>query len=193
MDIRQFSRVGVLAALAFALMFLGEIPIPMIPGAKFDLSEIPAVLAALGMGPLAGLAVEVIKDLLFFASGKSQAGLVGVAANLAAGGTLVLVTGLAANLLGLRWGQSARNSAQYWLRGSAAALVGTVAMALVMLVANAYFFIPIWFKQPGVHWGPSAAWLPFNLIKGALATTAALALHRRLESYMVGRLARKAA
>lgn len=193
MNTRMLTRIAVLSALSFTLMFLGEIPIPLIPGAKFDLSEIPAVLAALGMGPVAGLIVEVVKNLLFLASGKSQAGLIGVAANLAAGGTLVMVTGLAARSMGLRWGAPELKLWQYSLRGAVAVLAGSAAMALVMFVANAMFFIPLWIKQPGVHWAMSAAWLPFNLIKGTLAGATALVFHRRIEQFLIGRPAGRAA
>lgn len=185
MDIRTLTRLSVLSALAFALMFLGEVPIPMIAGAKFDFSEIPALLAALGFGPLAGLAVEVVKNLLFFASGKSQAGIIGVMANLAAGGTLVLTAGLVAYALKLRWGSADLKVGQYWFRGAVAVVVGSVAMAAVMYVANALFFIPLWIKQPGVHWAMSAAWVPFNLIKGALAGGLTLALHRRAAPFLL--------
>lgn len=192
MPARTLTRVAILAALAFALMFLGEIPIPYLTGAKFDLSEIPAVLAALGLGPLAGLAVEVLKDVLFLASGKAASGWVGVAANLTAGATLVLVTGLVAQFLGLRWEVEPRPERAYWLRGAAAVATGAVAMALVMLVANAHVFIPLFLKQPGPHWGLSAAWVPFNLIKGALAGSLALALHRRVAPSVLSALTRAA-
>lgn len=185
MEARTLTRVAVLSALAFALMFLGEIPIPYLPGAKFDLSEIPAVLAALGMGPLAGLTVEVLKDLLFLASGKSQAGWIGVGANLIAGGSLVVVTGLAGQYLGLRWEASELKSGAFWARGLTAVAAGATAMAAVMLVANAYVFIPLFIKKPGGHWGMSLGWVAFNLVKGALAGALALALHRRVAKHVI--------
>jgi riboflavin transporter len=192
MKTRTLTRLSMLTAVAFALMFIGEIPIPMIPGAKFDLSEIPTVVAALGMGPLAGLAVEAVKNLLFLASGKSQAGLIGVAANLAAGGTLTLATGIVARMLGLGWEAADLKPGAYWTRGATAAAIGAVAMAGVMYVANAMFFIPIWIKQPGVQWTMSAAWLPFNLLKGVLAGVVALALHRRAAPYLLSMVRRAA-
>jgi riboflavin transporter FmnP len=192
MNTRTLTRLGMLTAVAFALMFIGEIPVPMIPGAKFDLSEIPTVVAALGMGPLAGLAVEVVKNLLFLASGKSQAGIIGVAANLVAGGTLTLVAGSVARMLGLGWDAAKLKPLTYWVRGAVAAVVGAVAMAAVMLVANAWVFIPLWIKQPGVNWAMSAAWLPFNLLKGVLAGVCALALHRRAAPYLLSFIRRAA-
>lgn len=186
MQLRTQTRIAILSALAFALMFVGEVPVPWIPGAKFDLSEIPAVLAALGMGPLAGLAVEVVKDLLFFLTGKSQAGWVGMAANLAAGGTLVLTVGLMNQWTGLGARAKELSGLQYWSRGVGAVVVGAAAMAAVMLVANAFFFIPLWTGQPGVNWGMSMGWVPFNLLKGGLAGVCGLALHRRLLPFVAG-------
>lgn len=185
MNTRTLTRLAMLSAVAFALMFIGEIPVPMIPGAKFDLSEIPAVLAALGMGPLAGIIVEVVKNLLFLASGKSEAGFIGVAANLFAGGTLTLAAGLVARWLGLRWGATDLKAGQYWLRGAVAVAAGAVAMTAVMFVANAAIFIPLWIKQPGVNWAMSSAWVPFNLLKGVLAGVCAMALHRRAAPYLL--------
>lgn len=193
MQLRNQTRIAILAALAFLLMFVGEIPIPWIPGAKFDLSEVPAVLAALGLGPWAGLAVEVTKDLLFFVSGKSQAGWVGMAANLTAGGALVLTVGLLGEQFGLRSRSAELSQVQYWSRGVGAVVAGAAVMAAVMLVANAYVFIPIWTNMPAGQWAMSAAWAPFNLIKGGLAGTAGLLLHRKLAAlFLESRVGRAA-
>lgn len=60
--------VAMLGAIAFALILL-EFPIAPIPAAahlKMDLSDIPALFAAIIYGPGAGVIVELVKNLLEF-------------------------------------------------------------------------------------------------------------------------------
>lgn len=58
--------IAMLSAIAFVLMLL-EFPVAPIPAAshlKMDLSDIPALFGAIIYGPGAGIAVELIKNLL---------------------------------------------------------------------------------------------------------------------------------
>lgn len=57
-------KVAMLSAAAAVLMFL-EIPIPLVPPfLRMDFSDIPALLAAFSLGPLAGFAVLLVKNLV---------------------------------------------------------------------------------------------------------------------------------
>jgi hypothetical protein len=100
-----FSLANFLAAL-FGGGLSSVAPFLILGFSALGCSVLSQKAARLRFGPLAGLAVEVVKNLLFFASGKSTEGIVGVVANLAAGGTFVLVAGLAAQFLRLRWGSA---------------------------------------------------------------------------------------
>ena len=64
-NIRTIAVTGMLGALATILMYL-EFPIPMLipPFIKFDFSELPALLAAYAMGPVSGIVVCLIKNLI---------------------------------------------------------------------------------------------------------------------------------
>ena len=64
-NVRTIAMTGMLGALATILMFL-EFPIPMLipPFIKFDFSELPALLAAYSMGPVSGIAVCFIKNII---------------------------------------------------------------------------------------------------------------------------------
>lgn len=186
MPLRTLARLGVLTALAVALM-LAEVPIPFLfPGyLKYDASEVPALLAALGGGPWPGLAVEALKDLLFLASGRSDAGWVGIAANFLAGGTFVVVAGWAARLAGIGAPVAGGEGGglpplRYWLAGSAVIGAATAAMAAVMVPAGALVFLPLWGIRQGTWAVALGAIAPFNLFKGALTGVLGLALHRRL-------------
>ena len=63
-NIRLLVGTGMLSGLAFVLQYL-EFPIPIMPGfIKFDFSDLPALIGAFAYGPLAGVIVEFIKNLL---------------------------------------------------------------------------------------------------------------------------------
>ena len=55
------TRCGILAAMAVILYY---IEIPVVAFYKLDLSTLPAILAGFAMGPLPGVAVVVIKNLV---------------------------------------------------------------------------------------------------------------------------------
>lgn len=61
---RYMVQVAMLGAAAVVLMFF-DIPLPFAPSFyKIDLSEVPVLIGAFAMGPLAGAAIELIKILL---------------------------------------------------------------------------------------------------------------------------------
>ena len=54
-NVRTIAVTGMLSAVAVVLMYL-EIPIPIMPGfIKFDFSDLPALLGAYALGPVAGI------------------------------------------------------------------------------------------------------------------------------------------
>lgn len=87
------AKVAVLSAIAFVLMLLDfSLPI-LIPGfLKFDFSEIAALLAAFSMGPVAGIAVELIKNVLHLPFTSTM--MVGELANFLVGSVFVFTAGL---------------------------------------------------------------------------------------------------
>ena len=81
-------KVAMLSAVASILMFL-EIPIPLMPPfLKLDFSDIPALLAGFSLGPIAGVAVLLIKNMVHALSSWSF--LVGELANFTIGVSFVL-------------------------------------------------------------------------------------------------------
>lgn len=81
-------KVAMLSAVAAILMYL-EIPIPLVPPfLRLDFSDIPALLAGFAMGPLAGVAVLLIKNAVHAMASWSF--LVGELANFTIGVSFVL-------------------------------------------------------------------------------------------------------
>ena len=63
-NIRTLTATAILSALGFVFMMI-EISVPFMPAfIKFDFSELPALIAAFAYGPLSGILVCLIKNLL---------------------------------------------------------------------------------------------------------------------------------
>ncbi|KAB7708880.1 ECF transporter S component [Bacillus aerolatus] len=181
MNIRVLTSVGLLSTLSYLLMLL-NFPIPPFPSfLMIDFSEIPALIAAIVFGPIAGIMVELIKNVLdFFMTGSPTGVPVGHLANFIAGVTFILPV--------------------YYLykkfeskRGLTVALVlGTVAMAVIMSVLNYYVILPAYtlFLHAPAMSAPEAkqmvvtAILPFNIVKGILMTAVFMLIYSRIHVWM---------
>jgi len=63
---KRLITISMLSAIAFILMFI-KFPIPFLPPyLTLDFGDVPALLATFTLGPVAGLIVEFIKNLLNF-------------------------------------------------------------------------------------------------------------------------------
>jgi len=175
--LRWFTRVAFLGAAAAVLMVAIETPIlPAAPYLKWDPGDIPAMVAAFAMGPVAGAAVEVVKIVLWQLTGKNTTGPVGFAANLLAGLTLVVSAGLVYRSWRTRAGAIAAMAA------------GTLAMTAVMVLANALVFFPLWgIKGPAVTKALVEAAVPFNVLKGILTSTITFVVYKKVRQYLDGR------
>ncbi|HPJ22513.1 MAG TPA: ECF transporter S component, partial [Clostridia bacterium] len=61
--VNWIAKVGMLSAVSAILMFL-EIPVPLVPPfLKFDFSDLPALIAGFAFGPMAGVAVLLVKNI----------------------------------------------------------------------------------------------------------------------------------
>ena len=88
---QTMTSIALLSAISFVLSFL-EFPVPLSPSfAKMDLSDFPALIGAMSLGPWAGVSVELIKNLLGLLS--TSTGGVGELANFLMGGSMTFVAG----------------------------------------------------------------------------------------------------
>ena len=72
---RYLTVIALMAAISYILAFL-EVPMPLAPSfARMDASDVPALLTAFALGPVAGTVVELIKNVLQALS-TSTAGLI---------------------------------------------------------------------------------------------------------------------
>lgn len=126
----KMTMVAVLGAIGTVLMFI-SFNVPLMPGfIKLDFSELTALLAAFSLGPLSGVAVCLIKNLVALLF--STTGGVGELSNFMLGVSFVLPAGL------IYKRSKNRKSA---LIGS---LVGAGAMAVVSFFTNYFITYPIY-------------------------------------------------
>lgn len=117
-SIRKITVTAIMSAIATVLMFL-EFSIPIVPSfLKFDFSDLPAVITSFALGPVWGVIVELLKNLIHLpASGTSG---VGELANFIIGALLVFPAGLVYKLKKDRKG----------------AVIGSLAGALIAAVVS---------------------------------------------------------
>ena len=130
-NIRKLTGTAMLSAAAYVLMFL-EFPIPFLipPFIKMDFSELPALMAAFAYGPVSGVLVCLIKNLLHLMN--TQSGGVGELSNFILGAAFVLTAGLVYKKVHTKKGA---------LIGS---LIGAAVMGFISLFTNYYVVCPIY-------------------------------------------------
>lgn len=126
----KMTVTALLSAIAAALMFL-ELSVPIIPSfVKLDISELPALLATFSLGPVFGVAVCFIKNLISLTHSTSSG--VGELCNFLLGAVFVFTTGMIYNKMKNRKGA---------LIGS---LIGAFVMAAMSLPINYYITYPFY-------------------------------------------------
>ncbi|MFA7206395.1 MAG: ECF transporter S component [Saccharofermentanales bacterium] len=126
------AKSGILAGAAILLMFF-ETPLPLMPAfLKFDLSEIPVMLAAFALGPVSAVIIEFIKNLAHLPF--TGTGGVGEIANFFVGCALVVPAAVI-----YRRHKTKRTA----ILGMAA---GTIVMTVFASLINYFVMIPFYIK-----------------------------------------------
>ena len=90
--IRTVTGTAMLTAVAVGLQYI-EISIPIMPSfIKLDFSDLPELIGAFAYGPIAGVLIALLKNLIHMA--VSQSGFVGELSNFLLGASFSLVAGL---------------------------------------------------------------------------------------------------
>ena len=138
---RFIVQVAMLGALGGVLMNL-EIPIPFLAPSfyKFDFSEVPVMVGAFAMGPMAGVLSELVKILVHLVTKSTESAFVGDIANLLMGCAYLLPACLI-----YRTGQ--KKSRRRALTGM---LCGTLITTAAAVFLNAFVLLPAYSKAFGV-------------------------------------------
>ena len=172
MTTKKLVRLAVLTAFGVLLMVFIAFPLPLFPEfLTYDPGDIPGIIAAFAFGPWAGLLVQFMKCLLAYLIGASKAGIIGMAANFAAGAPMVLVAGLI------------YQSRKTKMRAVLSLLAGSIAASLVMAVANYYIFFPLWgFPTNDALPLIVGVVIPFNMVKFIMSATVTFFIYKRVKS-----------
>ena len=184
---RMMTKTAVLSVIAFIIMYL-EIPLWFTPTfLKIDLSDIPALIGAFSLGPVAGIVIELIKNILHMAMKGTTTMGVGELANFIVGSVLVFTAGYI---------YSKNKTIKTAIVGM---IAGTIVMTVIASVMNYYVLIPFYAKLYGmpiqtyVDLGSKVnkfvvdyrtfilfGIVPFNFVKGVLVSLVTLPLYKRV-------------
>ncbi|WP_085521916.1 ECF transporter S component [Tuberibacillus sp. Marseille-P3662] len=189
---QQLISTALLGSIAFIIYYIA-FPLPLFPQfLTIDFSDLPAVIGAIMYGPVAGITIEALKNILHWLAKGNVTGVpIGEFANFLAGSILVVVTSFIyrrkQNKTGLVLGL----------------ITGTLLMAVAMAVANYYFIFPGYAMFLGVtieqsinlaHTANSSIHslmtlivygvTPFNIIKGLLLALIMMPVYLRLQDKM---------
>ncbi len=198
---RKIAIIGVFAAISFVLM-LFEFPLPFAPSFyKFDFSDIPALIGGFAAGPMVGVMIEFIKVVLNILIQGPTPGFVGEIANFVIGAAFIIPATVIYRF------KKSRKSALI------SCIAGTLTIALVGSLLNAFFLLPAYavaygvdidyFVAAGTAINPAIsnvftfcalAVAPFNLLKGAVDSVLTFLVYKQLSPILKGHTAvRKAA
>lgn len=185
---RYIAYVAMFAALGGVLMLL-EIPLFFAPGFyKIDLGELPVLMSAFYLGPVAGVVTEFLKVCIKLLLKGTSTAFVGDFANFAVGCSFILPAAV------IYHAHKTRKNAIIGM------IVGTLTMTVVGSAFNAYYLIPKFaalFGMPleaivgmGTAVNPAInsvgslvllAVVPFNLLKGIVDSILTYLLYKRVE------------
>ncbi|MBU7216178.1 ECF transporter S component [Staphylococcus gallinarum] len=174
---KRLITISMLSAVAFILMFI-KFPLPFLPPyLTLDFSDVPALLATFTLGPIAGIIVEFIKNLLNFLFNIGDP--IGPLANFLAATSFILTAFYVAKN---------KNNAKSLVTGLA---VATLIMTLVLSILNYFVLLPLY----GMIMNLSDVFgnlkiiivsgvIPFNIIKGIVISIIFILLYKRLNSVL---------
>lgn len=180
-----------LSAVSVVLQYL-QFPLPMIIPSfiKLDFSDLPALIGAFAYGPVAGMTIELIKNLIHCA--VSQSATVGELANFIVGAVFAVVSGII---------YKKRKTKKTAL---VAGIAGAVAMGLISVPANYYIVYPFYYNfmpKEVVLSTYQAIFpflksilqcllvvnLPFTIIKGLVCAIVTMFIYKPLSPILKGR------
>ncbi len=184
--VKAVAMIGVAAAIATVLMFV-KFPVKYLGFLELELSDIPAIFMSLAVGPVAGILVELIKNILHLtatstgASGELSNFLVSIGYILPLSLTYHYTKGKHRLVLGF--------------------VLGTIGMAIVGIFVNAYITVPLYLAIMGKEaiMGIVQATIPsiqsvtsliligitpFNIFKGIIISVIGYFVFRALQKYI---------
>jgi len=168
--------VGVLSAMAVALMYTLQFPIlPGAPYLKIDFSDVPALFASIAISPVVGAVIMLIKNILHLPVSDSM--MFGELSNFLIGSAFIISAGV----LSKQFQKNKPMKKKLILILILASLIQVVAAVVVNLFIMLPLYPALAFMRnnvPLIQKYIIGAIIPFNLIKDALASIVFYFLYR---------------
>ena len=190
---RTITITALLASISYILAFI-ELPVPLSPSfARMDLSDIPALIGAFVFGPVTGVIIELIKNVLQLLS-TSTAG-VGELANFLIGASYVWIAGFIYKYKRTKKG------------AISAYIISSIVMGVVAMIVNYFILLPLFetfmpLDQLIVSFSEFLPFiqtkldvvlynvLPFNVIKGLVVGLVTMVVYKKLTPVLKGETSR---
>lgn len=183
--ISNLIKISLLGVIAFILMFV-EVAIPVFPSfLRMDISDLPALLGAFALGPVAGVIIELIKNILHLL--RTQTAGIGELSNFLGGAIFVFVSGAM-----YKHKKTKKNAV-------VSLLSGIILMSVLESALNYFVFLPLYetllhfpikeIVKMGHALNPSInslnsfvvySILPFNILKGVLVSVLTMGVYKSL-------------
>lgn len=189
--VRAITVTGVLSAVAFLLQLI-EIPLPMLMPTfiKFDFSDLPALIGSFALGPVCGIVIELIKNVLHALLATGSFG-VGELSNFVLGAVFVGVAGCI-----YRRSRSKKGAL-------IASLTGAIVMAAISFPSNLFIVYPVYYQfmpeetilaayqtiLPGMKSVAQSLLVfnvPFTFVKGILDVAITFAVYKKISPILKG-------
>ena len=184
-------KISILSAIGYILMFI-SVPLPMLfpEFLKIDISDLTALLGGISLGPMVGVSIAFLKNLLQFITGMSTTGGVGEIANFLIGGSFVFIV-------------SYIYSKKRNVSGVIIGLIsGIIIMTIVGCIANYFIILPFYSTigfsidavvSMGSKINPAikdkltfVIWIiaPFNILKSGIMSLLTLPMYKKTEKIL---------
>ena len=162
--------VGIFSAIAFILQVIGSMMGIKVSGfLEIEISDLPALIVSLAYGPVFGVLVELIKNILHCT--MTSTGFVGEFSNFVVNGTMCFAAGLV-----YKYHKSFKGAL-------IALLTGTVVMSIVGIFSNLFIMLPLYMPTAEFSFKMNLVLgtiLPFNLVKGFALSLITVLVYKKI-------------
>lgn len=171
LNTNRFIKLSLLSAIAVILMYIDFPVIPIFPWLKIDLSDVPALMGAFAFGPLAGVIIELMKNLLILIVKGTGTAFVGELANFLVGVALVWPAAMVYKK------NKTKKTAVLGM------VLGILFIEVVGILANVYLLLPAYgmaMSKAELMQYVTVGLIPFNGIKAILVCGITYALYKKV-------------
>ncbi|HHQ4318552.1 ECF transporter S component [Clostridium perfringens] len=171
LNTNRFIKLSLLSAIAVILMYIDFPVIPIFPWLKIDLSDVPALMGAFAFGPLAGVIIELMKNLLILIVKGTGTAFVGEFANFLVGVALVWPAAMVYKK------NKTKKTAVLGM------VLGILCIEVVGILANVYLLLPAYgmaMSKAELMQYVTVGLIPFNGIKAILVCGITYALYKKV-------------